>query len=71
MNPMTSTEAQLEKYFLKHILSNPTKRVQYLYIEAQIGPQVYNTSQRYSAVKWGIHFTIRTGWNSKQGIIKT
>lgn len=28
---MTNTEAQLEKYLLKHILSNPTKRVQHPY----------------------------------------
>jgi len=41
---MTTTETQLEKYFLKHMRSNPTERVQYPYTEGLMGPQVYNTS---------------------------
>lgn len=54
MNPMTGREAQIEKRFLKHTPSNPTKHVEYP--ERQIRLQVSNTSQSYSAVKWGDSF---------------
>lgn len=33
MNPVTSREAQIEKHFLKHTPSNPTKHVEYPDVE--------------------------------------